>query len=462
MSSVMAIDEVVDVIEERWPDAKQRLIELLSIESVSTDPSYADQCRNCAGKLASLFEEAGLENVTLIETGGHPIVYADWLNADSAPTVLIYGHYDVQPPDPIDEWQTPPFTPTEIDGNVYARGASDDKGQMLANFEAVAAWLAANGSLPVNVKFCIEGEEESGSVNLTDSLERHRELFSADVCLISDTHMVGEATPSLVAGLRGLAYFEIEVTGPAHDLHSGIYGGAVRNPAEELARIIALCRNDDGTVAIPGFYDDVIELGDDERADMKSVPWGADELIAETGVKKEWGETRYSTLERVSTRPTFELNGIYGGYSGPGAKTVIPAKAGAKVSMRLVPDQKSGRMKELLTEYIQRIADDGVSVEVRDLHGGEACVVDRTSTGVQAALRAISQTWGREPLMVRLGGGIPVVELVHRIFGIDTVLMGYGLPDDRLHSPNEKFSLAQFRKGIECSARFLAELAADN
>jgi acetylornithine deacetylase/succinyl-diaminopimelate desuccinylase-like protein len=423
-------------------------------------PEHAEDCRAAAQWLADDLASAGLENAAVLETGGHPIVYADWLHAANAPTVLVYGHYDVQPPDPLDEWNTAPFEPTIVDGAVVARGSADDKGQLLIHVRALEAMLA-DGPLPVNVKFLLEGEEESGSEHLDAFIESNAERLAADVCLISDTHMLSAEQPSLVASLRGMTYCEVHVTGPSHDLHSGAYGGGVRNPAEALARIIAQLKDDDGRIAIPGFYDDVRELTEADRAELARVPFSEDAFREESGVSETFGEAGFTVYEQVGARPTLEVNGLVSGYTGEGAKTVLPARAMAKISMRLVADQDWRTIGELFTRYVESLAPSGTSVIVKTLHGGDPSLVERDAPAVRAASRALEMVFGKAPVFLREGGSIPVVASFERLLGVPTVLMGFGLPDDRLHSPNEKFSLDQFHKGITTSIHFWHELAAE-
>ncbi len=439
---------------ERWLD------ELLEIPSVSTLPEHAEDCRTAARWLVDCLTGAGLERAQLLETGGHPCVYAEWCNAPAgAPTVLVYGHYDVQPPDPLDEWTTPPFTPTRPgDGNVYARGAADDKGQLLVHIASVAACIA-EGGLPVNVKFLLEGEEESGSEHLAACIRAHSDMLAADVCVISDSHMLSADQPSIVSSLRGMAYCEVTVTGPSHDLHSGTFGGAVRNPAEALANIIAQLKDDEGRIRIPGFYDDVAPLHDDQRAELARVPFSDDDFKRDAGVSETFGEAGYTVYEQVGARPTLEVNGMHGGYIGEGAKTVLPARASAKISMRLVANQDWNDISEKFKRYVTSLAPSGTTVSVQALHGGQPSLVDTHDPAMGAARRAMAATWGCDPVFTREGGSIPVVADFQDELGISTVLMGFGLPDDRLHSPNEKFSLRQYHLGIATSTRFWFEYA---
>lgn len=441
-------------VAERWLD------ELLAIPSISTQPDHEGDCRAAAQWLVECLTRAGLHKAHLLETGGHPCVYAEWCEAPAgAPTVLIYGHYDVQPPDPLDEWTTPPFEPTRPgDGNVYARGAADDKGQLLIHIASAAACIA-EGGLPVNVKFLLEGEEESGSEHLASCIRTHAEMLAADVCVISDSHMLSADQPSIVSSLRGMAYCEVTVTGPSHDLHSGTFGGAVRNPAEVLANIIAQLKDQDGRVRVPGFYDDVVELDDAQRSELARVPFSDEDFMRDAGITETFGEAGYTVYEQVGARPTLEVNGMHGGYTGEGAKTVLPARASAKISMRLVADQDWTDISEKFSRYVSSLAPRGTTVSVTALHGGQPSLVDTNDPAMGAARRAMAATWGCDPVFTREGGSIPVVADFRDELGISTVLMGFGLPDDRLHSPNEKFSLRQFHLGIATSTRFWFEYA---
>ncbi|MGC9348641.1 MAG: dipeptidase [Anaerolineae bacterium] len=437
-----------------------QLKEFLRIPSISTQPDHRSDILEAAEWLRDSLSEAGFPRTKVMETEGHPMVYAEWLAAGSeAPTVLVYGHYDVQPPDPLEAWDSPPFEPTVRGDDLYARGASDDKGQALVHVKAAEAFHATVGKPPVNVKCIFEGEEEIGSPSFDPFVARHREMLSADVAVVSDTHILGKDQPSIVYALRGLAYVEVEVTGPDHDLHSGVYGGAVENPINALCRIIAQLQDGSGHITIPGFYEAVRELTEDEREELAKIPFDREVWLEEAGVPQAWGEEDYTIVERTSARPTLDVNGIWGGYIEPGAKTVLPSKAYAKISMRLVPDQKPEEIRRLVTAYIKSIAPETVTIEVRNLHGGSGAIVDRNSPAVQAAYRAYAETFGVEPIFVRAGGSIPVVATFQRELGIETVLMGFGLPDDRLHGPNEKFHIPIFYRGIETAIRFYQNLA---
>ncbi len=433
----------------------EELKTFLRIPSISTQAEHKADIERAATWLRDALLDAGFLKAEVLPTTGHPIVYAEWLAAGSAaPTVLIYGHYDVQPPDPLELWHTPPFEPTVVGDNLVARGASDDKGQVFVHLKAAEAFKATTGAPPVNLKCIFEGEEEIGSPSFNPFVFAHADLLAADVALISDTHILGMDKPSIVYALRGLAYLEVKVTGPDHDLHSGIYGGAVLNPINALCRMIAQLQDADGRITIPGFYDKVRALAPDERAELAKVPFDHAAWLKEAGVKADWGEPGYTVIERTSARPTLDVNGIWGGYTQPGAKTVLPGEAYAKISMRLVPDQDPKEITRLVREYLLRIAPPAVTVEVRDLHGGDGAIVRRDSPAMRSAFRAYAATFGVEPIFMREGGSIPVVATFQKALGIETILMGFGLPDDRLHSPNEKFHIPIFYKGIETVIRF--------
>lgn len=434
------------------------LIQLLKIPSISAQPDHAGDVRRAAEWLANHMTAIGLRGVQVIPTAGHPIVYGEWLDAPGAPTVLVYGHYDVQPVDPLDLWHTPPFEPTERNGNLYGRGTADDKGQLFLHLKAVEAYLKTAGRLPVNIKFILEGEEEVGSEHLPAFVRDNAELLAADVVLISDSGWVTADIPSIVYGLRGLTYMEIEVIGPQRDLHSGAYGGAIHNPIQVLCEIIAQLKDDHGRILVEGFYDRVRPLDPAEREELARVPFSEASFMAEVGVSATWGEQGYTVYEQIGGRPTLECNGIVGGYIGAGAKTVLPSRAMAKISMRLVPDQDPHEIADLVKHHIARIAPPTVTVDVRKLHVGHPAIVDRDIPAVQAAVYAYEQAFAKRPVFTREGGSIPVVADFQRYLGIPSVLMGFGSPDDNLHAPNEKFNLAQFYGGIEASVYFLAAL----
>lgn len=449
-----------DYIDQNIERFNNELFELLRIPSVSAVSSHKGDIRNAAGFLKKQFEQIGLNNVTLFETPGNPVVYGDFLDAGpDKPTVLIYGHYDVQPPEPLELWETPPFEPTVRGEDVYARGASDDKGQAYTHVKAIEAWLKTKGTIPVNIKIIIEGEEEIGSANLVPFLQEHKELLACDMVLISDTSMFDKDVPSITYGLRGLAYMQIFVQGTNRDLHSGTYGGAVQNPLNALCEIIAGLKDKDGVIQIPGFYDDVIPLSPEEREAAAKLPFDEEGFKKSLEITEVFGEKGYSTIERKSARPTLDVNGIWGGYQGEGAKTVLPAKAGAKVSMRLVPNQDPKKIAKLFTDYVMQIAPAGVTVVAEEHHGGHAAMTDLNFYGLRAAAGAFQAVYGKEPLFTREGGSIPIVADFFKVLGANSILMGFGLNSDAIHAPNEKFSLTDFHRGIKTSAKFFEILA---
>lgn len=445
------IKKYIEAHRERFLD---ELFELLRIPSVSADPQYKEAVTKAANKTAEFLKAAGLRHVEICPTPGYPVVYGEHLLDPALPTVLIYGHYDVQPPDPLDLWESGPFDPvvkkTDIhpQGAVFARGACDDKGQFFMHIKAVEAMLAT-GTLPCNVKFMIEGEEEVGSENLSWFVINNKNKLKCDTILISDTGILANDTPSICTGLRGLSYVEVEVIGPNRDLHSGLYGGAVPNPINILAKMIASLHDENNHITIPGFYDDVLELSVEERRLMAEAPFDEEEFKKSIGLKNTWGEKGYSTQERTSIRPTLDVNGIWGGYTGEGAKTVIPSKAYAKISMRLVPNQKPEKITQLFIEHFKNIAPDSVTVHVRPHHGGEPYVSPLNSPEYQAASIAMETTFGKKPVPVRSGGSIPIVALFERELGVKSILMGFGLDSDAIHSPNEHYGLFNYYIGIE-------------
>lgn len=451
-----AVSQFIDTHQQRF---KEELFELLRIPSVSTDSSEKDSIIKAAKFLVKKLKDAGMEEVRLVDTPGNPVVMGKHLAAgEDKPTVLIYGHYDVQPPEPLDLWTSPAFEPVEKDGKVYARGASDDKGQAYIHVKALEAWLKSGEPLPVNVKIILEGEEEIGSPNLVPFLKQHKEELSCDMVLVSDTAMFAKNTPSITYGLRGLAYMEMEVFGPDRDLHSGAYGGALTNPLNALCNIVSQLQDEDGKIQIPGFYDDVIDLSPAERKAYEALPFDEQGWKDSIGIEAATGETGYSTLERKSARPTLDMNGMWGGYQGEGAKTVLPAKAGAKISMRLVPNQHPDDIAEKFTRHVQSIAPEGVKVKVTPHHGGHPAMTPLDFYGLQAAAQAYGDVYGKQPLFAREGGSIPIVADFEKVLGVNTILMGFGLNTDAIHSPNEHFSLEDFHKGIKTSARFLEVL----
>lgn len=447
--------DVLDRIESERETYLEELKDYLRIPSISTDPEYRGEVRRCAEFLREKMTAAGLA-AEMIETEGHPLLYAEWTGAPGKPTVLFYGHYDVQPADPLELWRNPPFEPTLEGDDLVARGATDDKGQSFAHLKAVAAVLAERGELPINVKFIIEGEEESGG----EAIERFvtedaGRRLAADCVMISDSAMYAPGQPSLIYGLKGMTYLEIKVTGPSRDLHSGSFGGAVTNPLNALAEIVGQLRDSKtGRVLIPGFYDDVVPLADWERKEFASLPFDEAAYQREIGVPELVGEEGYTTLERVWGRPTCDVNGIFGGYMAAGAKTVLPSWGGAKVSMRLVPNQDPKKIQELFTDYVNRVKPPGVSVEVFGHHGADPVVIEAGGELVEAALAAMADVW-RRPVRVREGGSIPIVSTFSKVLGVPVMLLGFGLPDDRLHSPNEKINLNNFYGGIRAVVRML-------
>jgi acetylornithine deacetylase/succinyl-diaminopimelate desuccinylase-like protein len=454
---------ILDYIERNHAQHLEELKEFLKIPSISAAPEHKGDVVRCAEWVSQAMKSVGLENVQIFPTDGHPVVYGDFLHASkdnpNAPTVLFYGHYDVQPVDPLHLWTNPPFEPTIRDGKIFARGSVDDKGQVFMQLKSLEAHLKTNGKLPVNVKVIIEGEEEVGSVNLESFLKAHKDLLACDTVLISDTSMFGEELPSLCYALRGLTYMELTVTGPNRDLHSGVFGGAVENPANALCSIIAKLKDEYGRVTVTGFYDDVRDLTPAERAEYARLPFDQAAYNKELNIPAEDGEFGYSTLERASARPTLDVNGMWSGYTGEGAKTVLPSKASAKVSMRLVPNQDTLDIARKFTDYVQKIAPPTVKVEVTHLHGGNPAMTPVDSKGVKAAIRALEQAFGKTPFLTREGGSIPIVLLFEQILNAPVVLMGVGLNTENAHSPDEHFNLRNFYRGIIASAVFYEEFS---
>ncbi|HLS95380.1 MAG TPA: dipeptidase [Sphingobacterium sp.] len=447
----------MQTIKEYVQSNKDRFLEelfaLLRFPSISADPKYKEDVVKTAEFVAERLKEAGADNVEVCPTAGNPIVYGEKIVDASLPTVLVYGHYDVQPADPLELWETPPFEPTVRDGKIYARGAADDKGQFYMHVKAFE-YMMRNNALACNVKFMIEGEEEVGSANLETFVKANKERLQNDVIVISDTSMISMEQPSLETGLRGLSYVEVEVTGPNRDLHSGVYGGAVANPATILAKMIASLHDENNHIAIPGFYDDVIELSAEEREALNKAPFDIETYKEDLGIGEVWGENGYTTIERTGIRPTLEVNGIWGGYIGEGAKTVLPSKAYAKISMRLVPNQNSHRITELFKTHFESIAPKYVQVEVKPHHGGEPVVTPTDSIAYKAAEKALEEAFNKKPIPTRGGGSIPIVALFEKELGVKTVLLGFGLDSDNLHSPNEKYGIENYLKGIETIPSF--------
>jgi len=424
------------------------LIELLRIPSVSARSEHKEDMHTCAEAIKQKLIDAGVDKAEVYTTDGHPVVYGEKIIDASKPTVLVYGHYDVQPPDPLELWHSGPFDPVVKDGKLYARGSADDKGQVYMHVKALET-MTATKSLPTNIKFIIEGEEEVGSPNLATFVKEHKDLLKADVILISDTSMLSLDTPSMDVGVRGLSYIEVEITGPNRDLHSGVYGGAVANPVTILTKMIAGLHDVNNHITIPGFYDDVVESSADERKLMAEAPFDEEEYKKDLGIKELWGEKGYTTNERTGIRPTLEINGIWGGYIGEGSKTVLPSKAFAKISCRLVPNQKTDTITTLLINHLKSIAPSYVEIKIKIDHGGEPYMTPIDSKGYKAAAKAIETTFGKQPIPVRGGGSIPICSLFEQELGIKIIFMGFGLDSDNLHSPNEKFDLANYYKGIE-------------
>jgi acetylornithine deacetylase/succinyl-diaminopimelate desuccinylase-like protein len=449
---------VVDFINLHRDRYVDELKAYLAIPSISALPAHHGDVVRCAEWTAEELTRIGLGNVKLIDTPGNPVVYGEWLGAAGAPTILFYGHYDVQPVDPLDLWTSPPFEATVRDGEIYARGSADDKGQVFMHFKAIEAWLKQTGSMPVNIKVFIEGEEEVGSTHLDRFVADNRDLLKADVVVISDSPMFDRGVPSICYGLRGLAYFQIDVRGTNSDLHSGSFGGAVANPAFVLGQILAQMKDRGGRIKIPGFYDDVRELKEEERGEWKRLPFNETRYRKDLGAPRLFGESGYSTLERVWARPTFEVNGLLAGFTGDGAKTVIPATAMAKVSMRLVPDQLPDRIAELFEAYLKKVAPKTVDVKLTRMHGGKPWMAAFDNPFVQAAGRAIEQGFGKSPVFNREGGSIPVVSTFQEVLGVPSVLFGVGLPDENAHAPNEKLDLGNFHSGVIASAFLYEEI----
>jgi acetylornithine deacetylase/succinyl-diaminopimelate desuccinylase-like protein len=452
------MNAVIDFINTHRDRYVDELKAYLAIPSISALPAHAPDVKRCAEWTADEMRRIGLQNVRLVDTPGFPVVYGDWLGADGAPTILFYGHYDVQPVDPVELWESPPFEATVRDGELYARGSADDKGQVFMHFKAIEAHMKQNGKLPVNIKVILEGEEEVGSANLDNFIKAHKDELKADVVVISDSPMFDRGIPSICYGLRGLVYFQIDLRGTKSDLHSGSFGGAVANPNMVLAQVLAQMKDRGGRVKIPGFYDDVRELTEEEREQWKRLPFNERRYAKELGAPKLFGERGYSTLERVWARPTFEVNGILGGFTGEGAKTVIPAVAMAKVSMRLVPNQDPDKIAQLFEDYVKKVAPKTVEMKVTRMHGGKPWMTDFDNKFVQAAGRAIQKGFGKAPVFNREGGSIPVVATFQEILGLPSVLFGIGLPDENAHAPNEKLDLGNFHGGVIASAFLYDEI----
>jgi succinyl-diaminopimelate desuccinylase len=445
-------------LEDRRQQFEEDLCDLLRIPSVSADRRFAPDVRRAAEWVAEQLRHLELK-VELIETAGHPMVYAESPPVPGAPVALVYGHFDVQPPDPLDQWISPPFEPTRRDGNIYARGATDDKGQMLTHLKSVQAWIETQGRLPLQVKFLIEGEEEVGSQSLHKFLKENRERLACDVVVISDTSMFGRDRPAITYGLRGIAYYELRLTGPKQDLHSGTFGGSVMNPANALTKMLAALIDDQGRIQVPGFYDDVTPLTPQEREQFAALPFDEAAFQRQLGVNALAGEAGYTTLERRWARPTFDINGIFGGYQAEGAKTVLPAKAGAKFSFRLVPNQDPKKISQSLQAYLEKLCPPGVTMELVDMHGAPGVRTPLDCPYMSAAARAVERGFGQAPVFICEGGSIPIVLDFQQQLGADALLLGWGLDDDNTHSPNEKFRLVDFHRGIKASCHLWEELS---
>jgi len=446
------MNNVIDFINVNRDRYLDELKALLAIPSISALPEHAADVRRCAEWCVEEMRRIGLQNVRLISTPGNPVVYGDWLGAAGAPTILFYGHYDVQPVDPLNLWETPPFEATIRDGEIYARGSADDKGQVFMHFKAIEAHLKQNGRLPINIRIILEGEEEVGSANLDNFILSNKDTLKADVVVISDSPMFARGIPSICYGLRGLVYTQIDLRGSSTDLHSGSFGGAVANPAFVLAQMIAQMKDRSGHIKVPGFYDDVVALKPEERDAWAKLPFNEKQYKKDFGIPKVFGETDYTTLERTWARPTLEVNGLLSGFTGEGAKTVLPAVAMAKISMRLVPNQDPEKIAGLFEDYVKKLAPKTVELKFTRMHGGKPWMTSFDNPFVQAAGRAIELGFGQRPVFTREGGSIPVVSTFQEVLGLPSVLFGVGLPDENAHAPNEKLDVANFHGGIIASA----------
>ena len=451
------MENFLSYIESSHERYLAELKELLAIPSVSSQAQRKPDMVRAAEWLMNHMTGIGLQHAQILETAGHPIVYTDWLGAGGKPTILVYGHYDVESEDPVGEWLSPPFAAEVRDGNLYGRGTADDKGQLFIHLKAIEAFLKNGGTLPVNIKILFEGEEEIGSQNLIQCIHDHGDLFAADIVVISDTDIFAKDVPSITYALRGIAYLEVEVTGPNVDLHSGSFGGAIHNPIQVLTEMIASLHDKNGRITVKGMYDDVRPLTKAERAAFKRLPWSDKKYAQSLGLKQLYGEKGFTTLERLWARPTLECNGIWGGYTGEGVKTVLPSKAYAKISMRLVPDQSSEKIAKLFEKHFKSLAPKTVSVQVRNLHGGEPAITPVESPGVQAAIIALEKGFGKIPLYQREGGSIPIVVDFKKLLGIDSVLLGFGVPEENAHAPNEFLILDNFFRGIKTVAHYYNE-----
>ncbi len=442
------MEKITKYIDENRQRFLDELFDFIRIPSVSAKPEHKKDMIRATEYVKKKLLEAGADKAEVFTTQGHPIVYGEKMVDRNAPTVLVYGHYDVQPAEPLELWDSPPFEPEIRNEKIYARGADDDKGQLFMHVKAFE-YMNRTDNLPCNIKFMIEGEEEIGSPSLKKFCVNHKELLQSDVILVSDTTMIAPEIPSITVGLRGLSYMEVEVTGPNRDLHSGLYGGAVANPANVLAKMIASLTDENNHITIPGFYEDVLEVSREERDEMAKRPFNLDEFKQSIDIDRESGEEEYSTLERTGIRPSLDVNGIWGGFTGEGAKTILPSKASAKISMRLVPNQKSKKIDKLFEDHFKSIAPDGVKVKVKSLHGGEGYVSPIDTVAYQAASKACEVSFGKKPIPVRSGGSIPIISEFEQVLGVKSILLGFGLDADAIHSPNENYPLFNFFKGIE-------------
>lgn len=459
------MEKVFEFLKDNQKRNEEELFEFLRIPSISTDSAYTDDVRRGADWIANALSSMGL-NTEIISTRRHPLVYAESTPVPGKPILLVYGHYDVQPPDPLDEWISPPFEPTVREGNVYARGATDDKGQLFTHVKAVESWIKTEGSLPLQVKFLIEGEEECGSGCLYEFIDGQydnqrtaADRLKCDIAVISDSSQFGPGQPAITYGLKGISYYEIRLTGPRQDLHSGAFGGAVTNPCNVLGTLIAALKDENGRIQVPGFYDDVIPLSERERQQFADLPFDEEQFKNQIGVQGLSGETSYTTLERRWARPTCDVNGIWGGYQGEGAKTVLPAKAGAKFSFRLVPNQDAEKIRESLQQMARALCPPGIQMDLTEIHSGSGVLVPLESPFMVAAEQAIHEGFGTHPVFIREGGSIPVVASFKEKLGIDTLLLGWGLSDDNTHSPNEKFNLQDFHRGTQASASLMKQVS---
>jgi len=453
------VEEIIGYIKNNKQNYIEELKEFLRIPSISTLAENKDDVARCAQFVSDNLKKIGLSRVEIFKTEGHPLIYGEWLGAPGKPTILIYGHYDVQPVDPVELWNSPPFEPTLKNGKIFARGATDDKGQVFMHFKSIEAYFKNEGSLPVNVKFIIEGEEEVGSESLNVFLKNNSDLLKCDTVLISDSSLYGPGIPTLTYGLRGISYLEVEMIGPNHDLHSGSFGGAVANPINKMAQLISKLQDKNGKVTIPGFYDDVVKLTKKEKENFKALKFSDKKFAKEFGVDELDGEKGFSTLERLWVRPTFDCNGIIGGFTGKGAKTIIPSKVIAKISMRLVPNQDPNKIAKLFERYIRKIVPKSVKIKITNLHGGYPSLTSIDNPANIAASKAMAKAFSKKTVFMREGGSIPIVTEFSKKLKVPVVLMGLGLNTENLHSPNEHFDLNHFELGIISSAYFMKEFA---